>query len=320
MEGSSKKRGGSVSPGGAAVSRGEANSGPGTAVIDELTTVIRNRNGQEVYLGWGPDGNAAATLDRHEVSPAGRDILRVYDRARNLPIPDVPFGVIIPVEYGFVKLKDLDSPAEDYFFVTVKDSKGNSQQYRIGELELLEGIVNARIYFQDTSASGEIGQRIVPVEPVYTVVAPCFEIDDNNSALAILFKPPLENAPSEATFQHFLVSVLRFLWQNDMKDEPRLRKGYYDAAQSYLNPSQTRVPLLLRLAFTSEATARQKWEAIRRWIYKSPQASPGSNQADSLDQLDLPHLFTLAVAMRDAARAFFARTSPSLRRSASNRR
>jgi hypothetical protein len=319
MDGSSKKRASAVNPGGA-VGRGDANSGGATTAVQELTTVIRNRNGQEVYLGWGTDGNAAATLDRREVSAAGRDILRVYDRARNLPIPEMPYGIIIPVEYGYVKLKDLDSPAEDYFFVTAKDSKGSAQQYRIGELELLEGIVNARIYFQDTSASGEIGQRIVPAEPVYTVVAPCFEIDDNNSALAILFKPPLENAPSEATFQHFLVSVLRFLWQNDMKDEPRLRKGYYDAAQSYLNPGQTRVPLILRLAFTTEDTARQKWEAIRRWIYKSPQASPGSNQADSLDQLDLPQLFTLAVSMRDTARAFFVKTSLSLRRSASNRR
>jgi hypothetical protein len=320
MEGSSKQRAGSISPGGAAVSRAEVGSGSGAAVVEELTTVIRNRNGQEVYLGWGADGKAAATLDRREVSPTGRDILRVYDRARNLPIPDVPYGVIVPVEYGYVKLKDLDSPAEDYFFVTTQDSKGKTQQYRIGELELLEGIVNARIYFQDTSASGEIGQRIVPAEPVYTVVAPCFEIDDNNSALAILFKPPLENAPQEATFQHFVVSVLRFLWQNDMKDDPSLRKGYYDAARGYLNPGQGPVPLLLRLAFTSEDTARQKWEAIRRWIYKSPQASPASNQADSLDELDLLHLFSLALAMRDAARAFFAKTSRSLRRSASNRR
>jgi hypothetical protein len=313
VEGSSKKRASSIIPGGAAVSRGGADSGTGAAVVAELTTVIRNRNGQEVYLGWGADGNAASTLDRREVSPAGQDILRVYDRARNLPIPDVPYGVIVPVEYGYVKLKDLDSPAEDYFFVTTKDSKGRSQQYRIGELELLEGIVNARIYFQDTSASGEIGQRIVPAEPVYTVVAPCFEIDDHNSALAMLFKPALENAPQEATFQHFVVSVLRFLWQNDMKDEPGLRKGYYDAVQGYLNPSQGRVPLLLRLAFTSEDTARQKWEAFRRWIYKPPTASPGLNQADSLDELDLPHLFSLALSMRDAARAFFAKTSLSRR-------
>lgn len=304
------------------MSRGEADSGPGLAVVDELTTVIRNRNGQEVYLGWGADGNATATLDRRKVSPAGRDILLVYDRARNLPIPEVPYGVIVPVEYTYVKLKDLDSPAEDYFFVTTKDSQGKTQQYRIGELELLEGIVNARIYFQDTSASGEIGQRIVPAEPVYTVVAPCFEIDDSNSALAILFKPPLENAPQEATFQHFLVGVLRFLWQNDMKDEPGLRKGYYDAtaAQSYLNPSHSPVPLILRLAFTSEDTARQKWEAIRRWIYKTPQASLRSNQADSLDELDLSHLFTLTVSMREAARSYFAKTSLSRRIPGSNRR
>lgn len=322
MEGSSKRRASSVGPGGAAVSRGEVNSAPGAVVVVELTTVIRNRNGQEVYLGWGADGNAAATLDRREVSPAGQDILRVYDRARNLPIPDVPYGVIVPVEYGYVKLKDLDSPAEDYFYVTTKDSKGTTQQYRIGELELLEGIVNARIYFQDTSASGEIGQRIVPAEPVYTLVAPCFEIEDNNSALAILFKPALENAPQEATFQHFVVSVLRFLWQNDMKDEPSLRKGYYDAvaAQGALNPSHSPVPLILRLAFTNEDTARQKWEAIRRWIYKTPQASPGSNQADSLDELELPQLLTLALSLRDAARAYFQRTSYSARRAASNRR
>ncbi len=116
--------------------------------------------------------------------------------------------------------------------------------------------------------------------------------------------------------------MFRFLWQNDMKDEPRLRKGYYDAvaAQGVLNPSHGPVPLILRLAFTSEDTARQKWEAIRRWIYKTPQASPGSNQADSLDEMDLPHLLTLALALRDAARAYFAKTSPSRRGSASNRR
>jgi hypothetical protein len=320
IEDSSKKRARSINPGGAGVSQAETSSGTETVVVVELTTVIRNRAGQEVYLGWGPDGHTVVTLDRRAVSPAGRDILRVYDKARNLRIPDVPYATIVPVEYCYVKLKDLDSPAEDYFFVNTNDSKGQPQQYRIGELELLDGIVNARTYFQDTSATGEIGQRIVPAEAVYTVIAPCFEIDDKNSVLAILFKPPLENAPQEATFQHFVVSVLRFLWQNDMKDEPGLRKGYYDAVQGYLNPSQSQVPLILRLAFTSEDTARQKWEVLRRWIYKQPEASPGSNQADSLGELDVSDLFTLAASMRDAARAFFAKTSLSPRSPGSNPR
>ncbi len=319
MEDSSKKRVGSINLGAAGVSRSGSEAAPGAVVVDQLTTVIRNRAGQEIYLGWGPDGNAAMTLDRRAVSPAGRDILRVYDRARNLRIPDVPYADVVPVEYSYIKLKDLDSPAEDYFFVNTKDSKGQPQQYRIGELELLEGIVDARTYFQDTSATGAIGERIVPAEAVYTVVVPCFEIDDKYSALAILFKPPMENVPQEATFQHFVVNVLRFLWQNDMKDEPPLRKGYYDAVQGYLNPSQSRVPLILRLAFTSEETARQKWEAIRRWIYKQPEASPGSNQVDSLGELDMEHLFSLAASMRDAARVFFVKNAPSRHRPGSSR-
>lgn len=313
MDPTSKKRTTSPSTAPARGNNPATGGTPPAIVVDQLTSVVRNRTGQEVYLGWGPDGNAAITPDRQAISSSGRDILRVYDSARNLPIRDLPYSVIMPVEYGYIKLKDLGGAAEDYFFVNVKDWRGEPEQYRVGELELLEGIVNARTYLQDTSATGEIGERIVPTEPVYTVITRCFEIDDKYTALAIMFKPPMENVPQEATFQHFVVSVLRSLWQNDMQQVPSLRKGYYDAAQDYLPPSQTRVPLLLRLAFTSEDTARKKWEAIRRWIYKQPDASLGSNQADSLDQLDMDHLFSLALSMRDSARTFFLRNSASRR-------
>lgn len=240
---------------------------------------------------------------------AGQDILRVYDRARNLQIPEAPFTGIIPVEYSYLKLKDLDSPAEDYFFLNVKDAKGEGKQYRVGELELLEGIVNARNYFQDTSTTGGMGQQIVHSEAIYAVIAPCFEIDDPYTALAILFKPPLKDAPQETTFQYFVVSVLRFLWQNDKKDAPSIRKGYYDAVQTGLDDKPSQVPLLLRMTFANEETAMEKWQALRRLLFKSPESSTAREEMDHLNQLGLDNLFALATVMRDAARAYFGRNS-----------
>jgi hypothetical protein len=308
---SGKRRASSINPDPSGQSWRGTDTGPRQVVVAELTTVVQSKTGDEIYIGWGPDGNAAVTKNRRELSAAGQDVLRVYDRARNLRILGIPYADIVPVEYSYIKLKDLDSPAEDYFFVNTKDSKGQGQQYRIGELELLEGIVNASNYFQDTSATGETGQQIVPSEALYTVIAPCFEIDDKYTALAILFKPPMENVPQEATFQYFVVTVLRFLWQNDKKDDPQLRKGYYDAIQSYLSSNPSQVPLILRMAFTSEETAREKWEALRRLIYKQPEKSTKGSESDNLGQLDMEHLFSLATVMRDAARGYFEKNSPS---------
>lgn len=274
-------------------------------VVDKLTMVVVNRSGQAMYVGWGPDGNAAMTPDRRELSPAGQDILRVYEHARNLRVPAVPYAELVPVQYSYLKLKDLASPAEDYFIMNVLDAKGQSAQYRIGELELLQGIADAGIFFQDTSATGNMGQHIVPSEAIYAIVAPCFELDEKRAALVILFKSAVDDSPQEATFQHFVVSVLRFLWQNDKKDDPEQRKGYFDAVHDYLGAQPSQVPLILRLAFKNEETALEKWEDVKRWIYKQPQSSNAGPDADTLAELGMPQLLALAGVMRDAARAYF---------------
>ena len=95
-------------------------------VVDKLTTVVRNKAGDPIFIGWGPDGGAAATKDRRAVSSAGQDLLRVYERARNLLVPVVPYVDLVPVEYSYIKLKDLAAPAEDYFIVNVKDAEGQT--------------------------------------------------------------------------------------------------------------------------------------------------------------------------------------------------
>jgi hypothetical protein len=302
---SNKRRYGSAGTDAAAQSRQAANSGPAQVVVDKLTTVVVNRSGAGIYIGWGPDGNAAATQDRRELSPAGQDILRVYERAKNLRVQTAQVAELIPVQYSYIKLKDLASPAEDYFLVNVLDSKGQGAQYRIGELELLEGITAAANFFQDTSATGAMGQHIVPSEAIYTVVASCFELDDKRSALVILFKPAVKDSPQEATFQYFVISVLRYLWQNDKKDESPDRKGYYAAVHNYLGSNESQVPLILRLAFKNEETAREKWEDVKRWLYKQPETPTPGAETDNLGDLGMEQLFALAAVMRDAARAYF---------------
>lgn len=282
-----------------------ASAGPARVVVDKLTMVVLNRAGEAMYIGWGPDGNAAATRDRRELSPAGQDILRVYEHARNLRVPVAPYMDLVPVQYSYLKLKDLASPAEDYFVVNVLDATGQTTQYRIGELEMLQGIADAGIFFQDTSASGGVGQHIVSSEALYGLIAPCFELDAKRSALAMLFKPAVTDSPQEATFQHFVVSVLRFLWQNDKKDDPQVQKGYFAAVHDYLGSTESQVPLLLRMAFQSEDTAREKWESLKRWIYKQPEPTGSGEEADKLGELDMQQLLVLAGVMRDAARAYF---------------
>jgi hypothetical protein len=276
-------------------------------VVDKLTTVVRNKAGEPIFIGWGPDGNAAATGDRRAVSAAGQDLLRVYERARNLLVPVVPYLDLEPVEYAYLKLKDLAAPAEDYFIVNVKDGQGEPVPYRIGELELLEGIVNAQGFFQDTSTTGSLGQAIVPSDAIYAVIAPCFELDPKRVALAILFKPLVDGAPQEASFQPFVVSVLRYLWQNDRKDDPAGRKGYYAIVQADPRTRPPRPPLLLRLMFTNEDTARQRWERLRRLLFKLPEPAARADDADNFGDLEMPRLFALATAMRDAARRYFER-------------
>jgi hypothetical protein len=306
---SNKRRHSSAGGDASTQSRHPTESGPAPAVVDKLTTVVVNRSGVAIYIGWGPDGNAAATQDRRELSPAGQDILRVYERARNLRVPVAPYTELIPVQYSYIKLKDLASPAEDYFLVNVLDSKGQGAQYRIGELELLYGIADAGNFFQDTSTTGAMGQHIVPSEAIYTVVAPCFELDDTRTALVILFKPAVNDSPQEATFQHFVLSVLRYLWQNDKKDDAQERKGYYDAVRNYLGAKESQVPLILRMAFKNEETAREKWEALKRWIYKQPETPNQDEETDSLGELGMEQLLALAAVMRDAARTYLDRHS-----------
>jgi hypothetical protein len=317
---SNKRRHSSAGADASAVSRHPTDTGPAQVVVDKLTRVVVSRSGESIYIGWGPDGNAAATEDRRELSPAGQDILRVYERARNLRVPVAQYTELIPVQYNYTKLKDLASPAEDYFLMNVLDSKGQGAQYRIGELELLEGIADAGNFFQDTSATGAMGQHIVPSEAIYTVVAPAFELDDKRTALIILFKPAMNDSPQEATFQYFVVSVLRYLWQNDKKDNSQDRKGYYDAVHNYLGSNESQVPLILRMVFKSEETAREKWEGLKRWIYKQPETPNQGEETDSLGEMGVEQLFALAAVMRDAARAYFDQRSSAGRGSKFSRR
>jgi len=301
---SNNRRNSSAGADASAQSRHPTDTGPAQVVVDKLTTVVLNRSGEAIYVGWGPDGNPVATQDRRELSPAGREILQVYERARNLRVPVAQYTELVPVQYNYIKLKDLASPAEDYFLVNVLDSKGQGTQYRIGELELLEGIAAAGNFFQDTSATGAMGQHIVPTEAIYTVVAPCFELDNKRTALVILFKPAVNDSPQEATFQYFVISVLRYLWENDKKDGLQDRKGYYDAVHNYLGSKESQVPLILRMAFKSEETAREKWEGLKRWIYKQPETPNQGEETDSLGEVGMEQLFALAGVMRDAARTY----------------
>ena len=84
---SNKRRHNSAGADTSAQSRHSTDTGPAQVIVDKLTTVVVNQSGEAVYIGWGPDGNAAATHNLRELSPAGQDILRVYQRDRNLRVP-----------------------------------------------------------------------------------------------------------------------------------------------------------------------------------------------------------------------------------------
>lgn len=279
-------------------------------VVDKLTMIVRNKAGDPIFIGWSPDGNPAATRARRGLSDAAQDSLRVYERARNLLVPVVPFVDLQPVEYSYLKLRDMAGNAEDHFLLSVRDSGGQAVQVRIGEVALLDSIVNARSAFQDTSASPALGKPIVPSEAIYAVIAPCFELDEKRQGLAILFKPIMDGAPQEASFQPFVVAVLRTLWQNDKKEPPENRRGYYEAALPHLDTPGERAPFLLRMVFQEEA-ARDKWERLKRVLYKQP--DPAESEPDALRAMEIDGLLKLAAAMRDAGRAYFERLAQARR-------
>jgi hypothetical protein len=280
-----------------------------------------------LFVGWNAADRPMAARDPANLSA---DALRAFQQFRRAGLwpRQVPFASLEAVEYAFtgpaVDFADSKGQvAEDQIQYVVLDENGERREVHLGELALLEGIVQAAEPWQAALGgnSAELAQSAIRY---HTVLLPHPD-GPIQRGLAILFRPTLSASGNEAAFGAFVrYSLSRLLVLDESQPDGR-RKGYLEAAARHAGLSPDDVSGLLqwlrRLGFVDfedawiESLQRRRAGAVvaaLRVLRKMGMVDVGNDRLKEmaearpsydLDALDTSGLVGLAEAMYWAARS-----------------
>ena len=196
----------------------------------------RGRYAKELYFGWTKEGSPRVGYSSAELSPRARESVEIFHRT-GLDIRDIQSTDLTCVEYSFtgaaIDFGDVGSKkAEDLINYGIKDEKGEAKTIPLGELDVLNALVDSTYLWQSLE-KGVISEVAVSAKPMYTLIVPSRE--EQNSALAVLFKPPniLAEESNQASFKSFVRDTLGRLLVLDESQAAGSRKGYLEAVSTF---------------------------------------------------------------------------------------
>ena len=206
--------------------------------IATLSTVVRlgiNRRTEYAFVGWTAGGLPAVARDSRALSAEARESVVAYQASR-LNYRAVPYADLVPVEFSSagaaVDFPDVGrTRAEDLVPLEFVGAAGTAFDVPLGELALLEAIVDAAVPWQLVPDAAQAQAAVAP-RPMYTLFLPL----DATRAYAVLFRPALPGESNQATFRAFVRSMISKLLVIDESQPPRNQKGYVQAAARLTAP------------------------------------------------------------------------------------
>lgn len=193
-------------------------------------------SGKLVMIGWTSEGKLRVTENLASLTPEAR---KNYTSGISDQVREIPFQTLIPVEYNLTgEAQDLldrgDRRTEDRVVYRFLDQNlSPMEETSVGELTLLNAIVDANVYWQNLSETTGFG-----IGQVYTRSAPMYNLlisapeERRKTAYAVLFKPLIQGESNEETFKRFIRNTLGRLLILDETErlEGKSGKGYIEAA------------------------------------------------------------------------------------------
>lgn len=290
-------------------------------LMARISAVLRSNRGRRLmYIGWNGDQHPMVTIDQNQLSPAARDNVNQYLGLQREP-RDTQYSVISPVDYvGYQVVTDLKE-GEDLVNYVIHDENGE-RNIAVGELNILDAIIDAGKYWEDTSLSMNVGP-VEKAKTMYTVLVPQFG-KYSDTGVAILFKSYTNaEGSNEDRFRGFAYDTIRGLIINDemqvASGKRGQRKGYIEAAAKVAGVSESGgfVSYVVSL-FNKEKIdlTVKKYRDLFANILEVGRASGYLNLTEDdikemrnplpiydLNNLETDKLIELASAMREAARA-----------------
>lgn len=287
--------------------------------IDKLAAIVKagKYRGQLIFIGWTPEDKPALSTDVSTLSEKAREAFEFYRKgAYGYQIPEIGYSYLIPAEFNLSgELLNSPNSREDFVTVTITDVDGAEKEIKVGELEILEAIVAANSPFVNPSRGiGNFTGRIISSENLYSLIIRGYDYRlPEDTAYAVLFKPPTEGIPQEATFRAFVVDTLQNLIVNDPLQGDGNQRGYYNAAlklPKLVTAKKDRLPQpgpIGRFLFSNEDSASKFEKKIRNFFFEDKRAQNNEKTINlqALERSETKELFAIATTFRDIAKNYF---------------
>lgn len=289
------------------------------AKIDQLSAVVRPRAGRDrsLFIGWTKEGVPQITDSEIDLAVNAKNSYQINQKAR-LPLRTIPYSHIEPVNYLTtgqpIDLMDQDGViAGDLLTYTVMDKDGNTQTLTLGELNILNSLVDSHIEWQDLGNTDKT-DVIVSTKSMHTLfVEP--EEGSTGEAFAILFKPAFDGESNEIAFKAFVRKSLSKLLVLDESQEPHNRKGYIDAAAQFTKGNgRSTLASIVSLFYDKGEKPFINTSGAKVGILKLARSLGIYNISDveleemshplpfyDVEEMDMETLFNVVNAMREAA-------------------
>ncbi len=292
----------------------------GDTKISQLSSVVQSGNGRDVFfIGWDRNDLPRITTNSTQLDERARKSVTENQKA-GLRIKEVPYTRIEPKSYLSVGrpvdyADDGQVVAEDLVSIAVIDDKGNNTLETFGELVLLNGIVDARVTWQDLGVS-ERADITTPIKHMYTIFLKPTDAP-RNTAYALMFKSLLDGTGNEIAFRSFMKQSLSKLLILDESQKPSDRKGYIEAAAKMSGYEEKKKRSVLSLFYNSPEDNRGKKKKLSHSFLKVARGLGMYDFSDKdleegedenlpyydIESLSTEKLIELASDMRDAASA-----------------
>ncbi len=203
--------------------------------IEELSLVAKVGS-RPLYAGWSVSGLPVLTTSSTDLSEKAREDLKTFNKSDSL-IPKLPLRnnqlsvVILSVAGPVQDMKDQSARklTQDTIKVSVTDTRGDSSEITLGELEVLRMIADGLIVFQRLGTVLDTADRQEAVE-IYSFFLPGSDgfgedITERPDQL-LLVKPTNDNVGNLIDIVIFISDVIKKLIANDRRQPAGYKKGY----------------------------------------------------------------------------------------------
>lgn len=274
--------------------------------IDQLCAVVKiGKSRQLFFIGWDLSREPMLTQEQKSLSEDALTSFKSYIRTR-LSIREIPYEKVDLATFSYVgRPINYENGAEDLLVLGIKKPEAGSEEIILGELGLLEAIINSSQCWQDLG-KGYVSEDSSRSIKYHTLFFANPEIE--NTGIALLFEPVSRESSNEITYSRFLQEILmKLLMMNNER--------YQEIIKHYVREPENK-GLIDKLSplFTPEGMEdlKRKVKGVSDFLTKIGilEEEVGEmlikpDQVLDLENFTLSELFELASEMLSVARRYY---------------